>query len=40
VVESRVGREVSERHGHLANVEEATAAVMRYGYQRGELFEG
>jgi hypothetical protein len=40
VVECRAGREVSERRGHLANVEGATAAVMRYGCQRGELFEG
>jgi len=34
------GREVSEGHIQLANAEGATAAVMRYGYQRGEHFEG
>jgi hypothetical protein len=34
------GREVHEGHIHSANAEGATAAVMRYGYQRGEHFEG
>jgi hypothetical protein len=40
VRESCVGREAGERHAYSANVEEATAAVMRYGCQRGEIFEG
>jgi hypothetical protein len=31
--ECREGREAVERRVHLANAEEATAAVMRYGYQ-------
>jgi len=40
VNDSHVGCEVSERRVYLANVEEATAAGMRYGCQRGEIFEG
>jgi hypothetical protein len=40
VHESRAGCEVCERHGYSADVEGATAAVMRYGCQRGEIFEG
>lgn len=40
VIESHVGCEVGERCGDSANVEEATAVVMRYGCQRGENFEG
>ena len=35
-----VGRKAGEGHIHLANVEGAKAAVMQYGYQRGENFEG
>jgi hypothetical protein len=40
VIENRVDREVGGRCGELANAEEATAVVMRHGYQRGERFEG
>jgi hypothetical protein len=40
VSESRGGREAIVRYIHLANAEGATAAVMQYGYQRGEIFEG
>jgi len=34
------GRETLVGRMHLANAEGATAAVMRYGCQRGEIFEG
>ena len=46
--EAQVGPELSRARwavrsewcDDLANAEEATAAVMRYGCQRGEIFEG
>jgi len=40
VCESRVRCETSVRRADPANVEKATAVVMRYGCQRGESFEG
>jgi hypothetical protein len=40
VDERCVGCEADEGHIRKANAEGATAAVMRYGYRRGELFEG